>query len=114
MASWNIGCTWIGDYSYDASDAFPELPPPVGFSLRAKLGWFGRFRGTIHDDERTGVPEPATMVGRVCGSGITFRKLYSRLYANCEGEMVTVVQHLFLSQGGCRTTPEPHLVSWSV
>ena len=49
------------------------------FDMRLKLGWFGRFIGSIVDSEN-GIPEPATIRGRLSGSLISFSKLYASLW----------------------------------
>jgi hypothetical protein len=99
MAKWDITGKWVGEYSYHPGKAVPVLPPPVCFALDARLGWFGRLRGTIQDDPVGGPPEPASMVGWVWGTTVSFRKQYPRFYVIHEGELITLDEQLEITHG---------------
>ncbi len=90
MPGWDISGSWAGQFSYDSNDAMPTLPPAVKFTLEARSGWFGSFRGAVQDDLSAGVPEEATIKGRVSGTRVTFRKWYPRLYVVRGGKSVTI------------------------
>jgi hypothetical protein len=76
LASFRIGGTWEGEYWHQPSATLPSPPPAVRFTLTARAGWFGAFRGTIQDDPALGVPEPAAVKGQVVGSAVAFVKRY--------------------------------------
>ena len=99
MVTWDITGTWIGEYRYDPSPAIPELPAPTRFTLEAHRGALGRVRGTIQDDPARGAFEPATMVGRVCGATVWFRKQYPRYYVYDRGQLTTLEEQLEAEQG---------------
>lgn len=46
--------TWLGKYYYDHNDAIPESVTPVSFTLIIKSNWWGRFRGTVEEDQAEG------------------------------------------------------------
>ncbi len=99
MAKCDITGAWVGEYSYDRDSAFPVLPPAVGFCLNARPGWLGRFHGAIQDDSAEGVIESASMVGRVCGTRVSFRKQYPENYVFHEGRTITLSWHIQLTYG---------------
>lgn len=53
----------------------PQAMPSVTFRMSLSMGWFGRFSGTVIEDE-AGIPEPAVICGSVHGTKIEFRKWY--------------------------------------
>lgn len=93
MARLDIGGTWVGQYGYD--EDFPDdVPPPVAFTLTARPGWFGRFRGTVRDDPAAGVPDEAAVRGWVTETTVEFRKQYPVFYMQLRGERVTLREYM--------------------
>lgn len=102
MSNWTISGNWIGRYSYDPQ--IVNAQNPVEFTFQARPGggidgWLGRFRGVIQDDPVLGIPAPASMVGRVCGNNVRFRKLYPECYVLCNGRSMTLAEASFLQDG---------------
>src|SRR5262249_25108242 len=85
VARVDIGGTWVGRYGYD-EELLDEVPPPVVFTLVARVGWFGRFRGTIQDDPVAGNPDEAAVRGWVTERTVEFRKQYPMFYMFLRGE----------------------------
>jgi hypothetical protein len=99
MASWDITGSWAGEYAYDPTRTASTVPPSVRFTLTARQGWFGRFRGVIQDDQTSGVPDEAAVAGRVTASGLTFLKQYPAAYLRLGGQSVTLREWLEWQQG---------------
>ena len=70
-----IASRWRGVYSYDKTPNLPSSCVDTEFDMRLKLGWFGRFTGSIEDSAH-GIPEPATIRGRLSRAHISFSKSY--------------------------------------
>ena len=83
MPDGQIATRWLGVYSYDQSGSLPECYLDTKFELQLRIGWFGRFRGTILDDE-PGILEPATICGKLTTDRITFEKRYGSLWVSDE------------------------------
>lgn len=83
MADGQIAIRWLGVYSYDQSGSFPEAYVDTNFELQLRIGWFGRFRGTVLDAE-PGILEPATIRGKLTADRITFDKRYGSLWVSDE------------------------------
>ena len=82
--------SWTGTYRYNDSSLMRQPTPIVAFRMTISLDWFGRFFGTIDEDEH-GVPETASIRGRVRGLHISFRKWYPSFWmTNEEGEKIRV------------------------
>jgi hypothetical protein len=79
MVDRSIVTHWRGVYSYDQTYNLPDLYAATEFEMHLTLGWLGRFTGRI-DDADPGIPEPATIRGRVTESKISFKKQYSKLW----------------------------------
>lgn len=99
MVRWDITGSWVGEYFYHPSPAFPTLPPGSGFTLTTTRGWFGRFRGFVQDDPATGAPVEADVTGWVFGKTVRFRKQYRAFYINLGVRRVTLREHLELDHG---------------
>jgi hypothetical protein len=114
MATWDIAGTWVGEYAYDPAvlEANPLVASPVGFTLYAELGWLGRFRGSVRDDPRFGIPEPAAIVGRKCGQRVSFRKRYPRFYLAHQGQSMPLASVLLLEHGIMLDAEPPPDVIW--
>ena len=90
MADGQIATRWLGVYSYDQSGSLPESYVDTNFELQLRIGWFGRFRGTILDAE-PGILEPATIRGKLTADRITFEKRYVSLWVSDEfGDLSSV------------------------
>ena len=72
--STQLPSSWTGAYAYDPIEGIEIDPPPVSFSMEWKLGWFGRFIGTVNDAPDTCMPETGKIKGRVRGTSISFTK----------------------------------------
>lgn len=94
MSWWSISGSWIGEYAYDVLDIAKAPPPPVTFTLQARQGWFGLFRGTVQDDPTKSAPDPATIRGRVSGWMVSFQKCYSQLYMISGDRLVTLAEYV--------------------
>ena len=99
MPRFDIEGVWDGVYSYDPDEGLPELPPETRFTLTARAGWFGSFRGTVQDDPDGGVPDPATVRGWRWGLGLTFTKRYPTVFVNYHGRSVPLADSLELEYG---------------
>jgi hypothetical protein len=64
--------TFLGEYTFDRSAAFP----PVPFTLCLSRSICGGFRGRITEDPVLGIPHPAQIRGRIRSRRIAFRKDY--------------------------------------
>jgi hypothetical protein len=94
MAKWDITGDWVGEFAFNPNSAYPVHPSAVAFSLTARLGWFGRFRGTVHDDPSKGPHEPAKITGRVTGTHVMFFKQYPVYYVHRGDRLMTLREHL--------------------
>lgn len=90
MASRSIATHWHGVYSYDPMPELPDSFIDTHFALHLTLGWFGRFKGVAHDAPE-GIPEPATIRGRLTRSRIRFRKQYPSMWVTDESGNQTTV-----------------------
>jgi hypothetical protein len=106
MTNWDITGTWHGEYHYDPGAGLDGMPHHVDFTLDAQLGWLGRFRGLIQDDAESGAFAPATMVGRVCGSRVSFRKQYPHFYVTANGKL-TILGDLLEARDGILLDADP-------
>lgn len=79
MADRSIITHWRGVYSYDQTYNLPDVYADTEFEMFLKIGWLGRFTGRINDTD-PGIPEPASIRGRITDSRISFEKQYSRLW----------------------------------
>jgi len=87
MAGFDIGGTWEGEFSYDPCEAVPQKAP-ARFSLTARAGWFGFFKGVIQDDPEREAPQPATVRGRLKGLVLTFKKQYPIFFVRHAGRTI--------------------------
>jgi hypothetical protein len=95
MAKWDITGEWVGEYAFDPGPAYPTLPTGIRFTLVVRQGWFGRFRGTAQDAAKCFSVAPATIVGRVAGLKLSFRKLYPEFYvASRDGGWATLRDYI--------------------
>jgi hypothetical protein len=109
MAKWDVTGNWTGNYWYDPNPDFKVLPSPVGFTLTARQGWFGRFNGEILDDSVDGIVSDAAVTGRVSRSGLTFWKQYHVFHVWDEsGRLVTLRQQIE-EANGIRLDEDPSL-----
>lgn len=69
MVKWDISGEWEGEYAYDPGPAYPILPAATRFTLVARRGWLGRFRGTAEDGAGGPPSGPAAVSGRVTATG---------------------------------------------
>lgn len=69
------------------------MPRPVRFTLTARRGWFGNFRGKIQDDPEHGPALPAAMKGKLLGSGLTFTKRYPTLTVFSNGRSIPFAEY---------------------
>lgn len=87
MVDRSIATHWRGVYSYDQTYNLPEVYADTEFEMQLTFGWLGRFTGRI-DDADPGIPEPATIRGRITESRISFEKQYSKLWLTDENGKV--------------------------
>jgi hypothetical protein len=100
MARWDATGSWAGEFWYSPDPAFADLPQPVGFTLTARQGWFGRFRGAVRDDPIGGsAPEEAAVAGRAAGGRLWFRKRYPACYVWAGGRLATLGEQMEASYG---------------
>jgi len=69
---------WSGVYRYDP-EAGVEVPGETAFTMRLVHASFGGFTGVI-DDGEGGIPEPASVTGRIFLRSMRFAKRYPRLW----------------------------------
>lgn len=114
-----IATQWLGVYCYDQDFHLPDLYAETKFEMILVLGWFGRFKGTILDAE-PGIPELASIRGRLNGAGIAFSKQYASLWipdksrqlAVISGQKSYVVYYVGeMVEGGTRITGTWHIPS---
>ena len=74
-----VANSWTGVYTYDPIPELPEKLHDAPFDLSLNVGWFGRFTGVIIDHP-PGIPEQATIAGRISGNTIHFTKKYRSLW----------------------------------
>jgi hypothetical protein len=94
MSAFEIQGVWTGEFSYDPCPELSEQLVGQRFTLTATRGWFGAFRGTIQDDPRCGIPDPADFRGRGSGRSIRFVKRYPRLFVQSKGQAVSLRDYL--------------------
>jgi hypothetical protein len=99
VARFKIDGIWEGEYSYQPKRDGPEAPPPVRFTLTARAGWFGGFRGTIQDDPSRASRDLATVKGRVSGLSLTFTKQYPEMWVYHQGQSIPMRELLQLEKG---------------
>ena len=98
--TWDIAGLWVGEYSYHDRGMAAALPKVIPFSLTARIDGSGRFSGFVQDDPTSGgVPAEATIVGRVIGDRITFRKRYPTIYVHRRGRTMTVREQIRADRG---------------
>ena len=84
-----IATNWSGTYSYDpirVVDDFLERPDvftDTSFDLTLRVGWFGRFKGSMID-RPPGIPERAAVNGRISRNLIQFTKKYRAFWITDE------------------------------
>lgn len=99
MARWDITGTWTGQYSYHPGPMYPSLPPPVVFTLTARAGWFGSFRGSVQDDPASVPAGEAPVSGRVSRWSVRFEKRYPTMWAYHVGRFMTFREYLETEYG---------------
>lgn len=79
-----LAVEWTGSYAY-GGDLSARMPT-VAFDCRLATSWLGRLSGEIVDGAG-GVPEPATIAGRVRGRRVTFEKRHAHFWIDDGGEL---------------------------
>ncbi|MEH1852543.1 MAG: hypothetical protein V7L11_12840 [Nostoc sp.] len=101
MTRWNITGTWIGEYSYDPNDLYPNHQLSVPFTLVLQQSWFGRFRGQVQDNPQKGMPEQGFVKGQIAGYKISFFKRLPVFYVASSTGLKTLFDY-WLEEYGIR------------
>lgn len=85
---------WRGSYGYEAPEQLANRDS-VTFTLTLKQGWFGRFTGSVTDDDSGGMPGVGAIEGHFSYPHIEFTKRMPVCYIVApDGRAITLREYL--------------------
>lgn len=85
---------WQGTYCYEHHEPFLNREP-VPFTLSLDQGWFGRFKGTVTEEEPHGMPGTGKVVGYFRFPRIEFTKRMPVCHVCArDGRMISLREYL--------------------